>query len=215
MLQTAQKTDPSHFGRHGNESATRPLAHLPDDFHEGVSHSLDYSSDFFALLPLPNNWVQTETATRYTASSLSYRTLYDAQTGFMRARSTNGTLKEPSLLPAGEEIMQNALPPQATFCWALRPLGLIELMGGEKAFTQRLLDQPIKTSVVRGYGLWNPWNEWNGPSSIGQIAISINPAHIPYLFRYSLHPEYTNLLIQQIPQVFHQDFQAFRWWGQW
>ena len=45
----------------------------------------------------------------------------------------------------------------------------------------------------------------------GQIAISINPAfHIPYLFRHSLHPEYTNLLIHQIrSQAFHQDFQAY------
>ncbi|MFR2078583.1 MAG: hypothetical protein ACLS3V_00650 [Streptococcus sp.] len=31
-----------------------------------------------------------------------------------------------------------------------------------------------------------------------------------YLFRYSLHPEYTNLLIHQIrAQAFHQDFQAY------
>ena len=45
----------------------------------------------------------------------------------------------------------------------------------------------------------------------GQIAISNQPSfHIPYLFRHSLHPEYTNLLIHQIrSQAFHQDFQAY------
>ena len=47
MLQTAPKTDPTqHFGRHGNESY-KTLGYLPDDFHESVSHSLDYAySDF-------------------------------------------------------------------------------------------------------------------------------------------------------------------------
>ena len=47
MLQTAQKTDPmQHFGRHGNESY-KVLGYLPEDFHESVSHSLDYAySDF-------------------------------------------------------------------------------------------------------------------------------------------------------------------------
>ena len=52
------KTDPTqHFGRHGNESYTA-LGYLPDDFHESVSHSLDYAYSDFALLPLPSNWVR-------------------------------------------------------------------------------------------------------------------------------------------------------------
>ena len=47
MLQTAQKQILlQHFGRHGNESY-KTLGYLPDDFHESVSHSLDYAySDF-------------------------------------------------------------------------------------------------------------------------------------------------------------------------
>ena len=49
MLQTAQKTDPhQHFGRHGNESY-KALGYLPDDFHESVSHSLDYACSDFCI----------------------------------------------------------------------------------------------------------------------------------------------------------------------
>lgn len=213
MLQTAQKTDPTqHFGRHGNESY-KALGYLPDDFHESVSHSLDYAYSDFCIATVAKQLGQTETATRYTASSLSYRTLYDAQTGFMRARSTNGTFKEPFSPTSWGGDYAECSATQATF-GALHDLsGLIELMGGEKAFTQRLLDLANQKPQfdVRGYGYEIHEMSEMAQAPFGQIAISNQPSfHIPYLFRYSLHPEYTNLLIHQIrSQVFHQDFQAY------
>ena len=45
----------------------------------------------------------------------------------------------------------------------------------------------------------------------GQIAISNQPSfHIPYLFRYSQHPEYTSILIQALrKEAFQPSFQAY------
>ena len=50
------------------------------------------------------------------------------------------TLKNPSLLPAGEVDYAECSATQATFGALHDFSGLIELMGGKKAFTQRLLD---------------------------------------------------------------------------
>ena len=213
MLQTAQKTDPTqHFGRHGNESY-KVLGYLPDDFHESVSHSLDYAYSDFCIATVAKQLGHTETAAHYAASSLSYRTLYDAQTGFMRARSTNGTFKEPFSPTSWGGDYAECSATQATF-GALHDLsGLIELMGGKKAFTQRLLDLANQKPQfdVRGYGYEIHEMSEMAQAPFGQIAISNQPSfHIPYLFRHSLHPEYTNLLIHQIrSQAFHQDFQAY------
>ena len=213
MLQTAQKTDPmQHFGRHGNE-AYKVLGYLPDDFHESVSHSLDYAYSDFCIATVAKQLGHAETAARYATSSLSYRTLYDAQTGFMRARSTNGNFKEPFSPTSWGEDYAECSATQATF-GALHDLsGLIELMGGKKVFTQRLLDLANQRPQfdVRGYGYEIHEMSEMAQAPFGQIAISNQPSfHIPYLFRHSLHPEYTNLLIHQIrSQAFHQDFQAY------
>ena len=112
MLQTAQKQTPLNILVAMAMKATKALGYLPDDFHESVSHSLDYAYSDFCIATVAKQLGHTETAARYAASSLSYRTLYDAQTGFMRARSTNGNFKEPFSPTSWEEIMQNVLPPR-------------------------------------------------------------------------------------------------------
>lgn len=131
----------------------------------------------------------------------------------MRARSTNGNFKEPFSPTSWGGDYAECSATQATF-GALHDLsGLIELMGGKKAFTQRLLDMANQKPQfdVRGYGYEIHEMSEMAQAPFGQIAISNQPSfHIPYLFRHSLHPEYTNLLIHQIrSQAFHQDFQAY------
>ncbi len=104
-------------------------------------------------------------------------------------------LKNPSLLSAGEEIMQNALPPK--LLWALHDLsGLIELLGG--AFTQRLLIWPIKTSIwCKRIAMKSvKWVKW--PSSIWADRQSTQLSHSLTSSVTVFIPNTLDLLIHQI-----------------
>ena len=105
------KTDPTQHLVAMAMKATRPLATYPMIFTKvwAIAQIMLYSD--FLHCYCCKRLGHTETAAHYAASSLSYWTLYDAQTGFMRARSTNGTFKNPSPT-SWEEIMQNALQPR-------------------------------------------------------------------------------------------------------
>ena len=98
------------------------------------------------------------------------------------------TFKEPFSNQLGGDYAECSAT-QATF-GALHDLsGLIEPMGGKKAFTQRLLDLANQRPQfdVRGYGYEIHEMSEMAQAPFGQIAISNQlPAfHIPYLFRYS------------------------------
>ena len=87
MLETAEKEDPSkRYGRQG-ASDYQTLGYLPFDYHESVSHSLDYSYSDFCIASLANKLQQEPVAEQYSQQSLNYQTF---------------------LHTLGVEIMQNA-----------------------------------------------------------------------------------------------------------
>ena len=45
--------------------ATKALGYLPDDFHESVSHSLDYAYSDFCIATVAKQLGHTETVARY------------------------------------------------------------------------------------------------------------------------------------------------------
>ena len=90
MLETAEKDDPSkRYGRQG-ASDYQTLGYLPFDYHESVSHSLDYSYSDFCIASLANKLQQKSVAQRYSQQSLNYQHLFDPETGYMRAKDRNG-----------------------------------------------------------------------------------------------------------------------------
>ncbi len=108
--QTASKDPTQHFGRHIMKSY-KALGYLPDDFHESVSLQLQ----IMLMICIAN--VAKHLAYRNSRSLVllpASPTGHDAQTSFMRARSTNGNFKEPFSYHSWEEIMQNVQQLQAT-----------------------------------------------------------------------------------------------------
>lgn len=213
MLETASKADPLGInGRHGL-AQYQELGYLSIDHHESVSHTLDYAYSDFCIASCAEKLGKIEIAETYKAASQNYRHLFDAETGYMRARDTQGNFR-PDFSPYswGRDYAECSAI-QATLGLLHDIPGLIQLMGGKEAFSNYLLkacqEAPLFETTGYGYEIHEMSEMATAP--FGQLAISNQPSfHIPYLFRYSNYPDYTALLIKTLRQTaFHPSWEAY------
>ena len=213
MLETATKSDPLGInGRHGL-AQYQELGYLSTDHHESVSHTLDYAYSDFCIASCAEKLGKIEIAETYKTASQNYRHLFDAETGYMRARDSQGNFR-PDFSPYswGRDYAECSAI-QATLGVLHDIPGLIQLMGGKESFSNYLLktcqDAPLFETTGYGYEIHEMSEMATDP--FGQVAISNQPSfHIPYLFRYSDYPDYTALLIKTLRQkAFHANWQAY------
>ena len=213
MLETATKADPLGInGRHGL-AQYQELGYLSTDHHESVSHTLDYAYSDFCIASCAEKLGQNDIAETYRTASQNYRHLFDAETGYMRARDGQGNFR-PDFSPYswGRDYAECSAI-QATLGVLHDIPGLIQLMGGKEAFSNYLLkacqEAPLFETTGYGYEIHEMSEMATAP--FGQLAISNQPSfHIPYLFRYSNYPDYTALLIKTLRQkAFHPSWEAY------
>ena len=213
MLETATKSDPLGInGRHGL-AQYQELGYLSTDHHESVSHTLDYAYSDFCIASCAEKLGQNDIAETYRTASQNYRHLFDAETGYMRARDNQGNFR-PDFSPYswGRDYAECSAI-QATLGVLHDIPDLIQLMGGKEAFSNYLLktcqDAPLFETTGYGYEIHEMSEMATAP--FGQLAISNQPSfHIPYLFRYSNYPDYTALLIKTLRQkAFHPSWEAY------
>ena len=213
MLDTAEKEDPSkRYGRHG-ASDYQALGYLPADYHESVSHTLDYSYSDFCIASLASKLQEEQVAQRYTQQARHYQNLFDSETGYMRTKDRQGQFRADFSPYSWGRDYAECSAIQNTLSVFHDIESLKELMGGEAAFTDYLTrlcqDQPYFDVTGYGYEIHEMSEMAN--AHFGQLAISNQPSfHIPYLFRYSAKPEYTSLLIKSLrEEAFQASWQAF------
>ncbi len=213
MIETATKFDSLGInGRHGL-TQYQELGYLSTDHHESVSHTLDYAYSDFCIASCAKKLGQDNIAETYRTASQNYRHLFDAKTGYMRARDNQGNFR-PDFSPYswGRDYAECSAI-QATLGVLHDIPGLIQLMGGREVFSHYLLkacqDAPLFETTGYGYEIHEMSEMSTAP--FGQVAISNQPSfHIPYLFRYSNSPDYTALLIKTLRQkAFHPSWQAY------
>ena len=213
MLETASKADPLGInGRHGL-AQYQELGYLSTDHHESVSHTLDYAYSDFCIASCAKKLGKIKIAENYKAASQNYRHLFDAETGYMRARDNQGNFR-PDFSPYswGRDYAECSAI-QATLGVLHDIPDLIQLMGGKETFSNYLLktcqDAPLFETTGYGYEIHEMSEMATAP--FGQLAISNQPSfHIPYLFRYSDYPDYTALLIKTLRQkAFHPSWEAY------
>ena len=84
MIETATKADPKAInGRHGL-AQYQELGYLSTDYHESVSHTLDYAYSDFCISTCAAKLGQEELAQTYAQYSKNYQNLFDSETGYMR-----------------------------------------------------------------------------------------------------------------------------------
>ena len=203
MIETATKADPKAInGRHGL-AQYQELGYLSTDYHESVSHTLDYAYSDFCISTCAAKLGQEELAQIYAQYSKNYQNLFDPETRYMRARDVDGNFR-PDFSPYswGRDYAECSAI-QASLGVLHDISGLSQLMGGKEVFSNYLLKacQSLPLFETTGYGYEIHEMSEMATAPFGQLAISNQPSfHIPYLFRYSNVPQYTSLLIKTLRQ---------------
>ena len=203
MIETATKADPKAInGRHGL-AQYQELGYLSTDYHESVSHTLDYAYSDSCISTCAAKLGQEEIAQTYAQYAKNYQNLFDSETGYMRARDVDGNFR-PDFSPYSWGRDYAECSAIQTSLGVLHDIsGLSQLMGGKEAFSDYLLKtcQSLPLFETTGYGYEIHEMSEMATAPFGQLAISNQPSfHIPYLFRYSNYPQYTSLLIKTLRQ---------------
>ena len=213
MIETAIKADPKAInGRHGL-AQYQELGYLSTDYHESVSHTLDYAYSDFCISTCAAKLGQENLAQTYAQYAKNYQNLFDSETGYMRARDIDGNFR-PDFSPySWSRDYAECSAIQASLGVLHDISGLSQLMGGKEAFSNYLLKacQSLPLFETTGYGYEIHEMSEMATAPFGQLAISNQPSfHIPYLFRYSNYPQYTSLLIKTLRQkAFRASWDAY------
>jgi len=129
----------SAVGREGVEYYNR-LGYVPYDvgINENAARTLEYATADFSLSRFAAALGKTDDAKLYAQRAQTYRKLYDPLSGWMRGRNKDGSWETPfNPYKWGDAFTEgNALH----YTWAVMQdtQGLIDLMGGDRKFVDRL-----------------------------------------------------------------------------
>lgn len=135
-------------GREGAEYYNQ-LGYVPYDvgINENAARTLEYATADFAISRLAEKLGKTADAKLYAERAQNYRKLYDTQSGWMRGRNKDGSWSTPyNPFKWGDAFTEgNAWH----YSWSVMQdvQGLIDLIGGDKKFVDRL-DSVFTTAPV-------------------------------------------------------------------
>jgi predicted alpha-1,2-mannosidase len=176
---------------------------IPADLEgKSVSKALEFAYNDWTIATLAKSLGRAETATEYFKRASYYRQYFDPQTGFMRAKNSDGKWLEPftptdSNHQGGEYVEGNAW--QWTWFVPHDVAGLMTLFGGREPFAAKLNELFTTSSALTG-------KEISGDITglIGQYAHGNEPSHhIAYLFNWAEQPWRTAEIVSQILTEFY------------
>lgn len=172
------------------------------DINESGSRTLEYAYDDFAIYQLGKVLGKPESETAvYAKHSQNYRHLFDPSVGMMRGKRKDGTFQSPFNPFKWGGVFTEGNSWQYTWEVFHDVQGLIDLMGGEKKFNNKLdslfnlppvFDESYYGSVIHEIREMQVEN-------MGQYAHGNEPGHqITYLYNYSGEPWKTQYLVREI-----------------
>lgn len=169
-----------------------------------VSKALEFAYNYWAIASMASDMGEDDIASEFFKMSKRYRIYYDKELGFMRGKNLDGSWLEPfhprySAHWATPYVEGNAW--QWTWYVPHDVEGLIDLMGGRKAFSVKLDSLFTTSSEVLG-------EEASADITglIGQYAHGNEPSHhIAYLFNAVDQPWRTQEIVSEILDQFYTD----------
>ena len=141
LLKDCNNEGPFDFLGRVGEKYYNSLGYIPSNvgIDYSVSRTLEYSYDDWAMMKLsealgkPRSEIDT-----FAKRAFNYRNVFNKSTNFMRGRNADGSWQSPFIIDAwgGNFIEGSAW--QWTWSVLHDPQGLINLMGGDKAFVAKL-----------------------------------------------------------------------------
>ena len=151
---------------------------------EQVSRTLEYAYDDFLVGTMAHDLGREEDAAAFDKRARNYRNVIDPQTGFARGRYADGSWATPFDPAVAYPYITEGLPYQYTFFVPQDLPGLINLVGGPKAF-----DAKLDSLFAGGY-----YDHGNEPSH-----------HIAYLYNYAGQPWKTQKHVRELLETKYFD----------
>lgn len=187
----------------------RKYGYIPYDKEtRSVSTTLEYAYDDWCIAQMAKMLNHQADYDIFLQRSKAYLHLFDPQTGFMRAKNSEGEFLEPfePLKPEHQKesyVEGNAW--QWTFFVPHNPESLIELYGGADQFSNKL-DQLFSTV---DHDLARAASVPDMSGLIGQYAHGNEPSHhIPYLYNYAGKPWKTQEIVHRIIAALYKNSPA-------
>ena len=185
------------YGPYGDLGDYMKLGYVPIDKEpEGASKTLEYAYDDWSLAQMARARGKTDLAATFTRRAANWRHAWDAKTGFMRARLSNGSFREPFNPEAAGYGSDYTEGNAWQYSWYVPQdvAGLITAMGGDAKFITKL-DQLFHAKVDPGHFK----NVEDITGLIGWYAHGNEPSHhIAYLYDYAGAPWKTQQRLKQI-----------------
>ena len=173
----------------------------------GTSKTLEYAYDDFCAATLAAAAGRATEAAAFKKSAMNYTNVFDPATGFMRGRQENGSWYEPfdPIEWGGPFIEGNAWQ----WNWSVMQdiPGLIQLLGGDEAFANKLdamFNAGSAVKVGTYHFMIHEMNEMVA-QNLGQYAHGNEPVHHAiYLYDYAGQPWKTQARIRQVMDLLYQ-----------
>lgn len=186
--------------------AYRQLGYVPQDKHGwSVTMTLEYAYDDWCIAQVAKKLGFAEDAALFEKRAAGYKHLFDKQTGFFRAKKSDGSWVEPfdpyysehgfeGMYIEGTAWQHTFFVPHAVNAYA-------DLLGGKNKLIEKLDSLFTTTSVMHGD---NVSNDISG--LIGQYAHGNEPSHhIAYMYAALGQPQKTAQRVRQILTTLYSD----------
>ena len=181
------------------------LGFVPEDKRpNSASTTLEYAYDDYTIHQMAKELGNTNISEEFGKRALAYKNLFDTNTGFMRAKLSNGQFKEPfdPLATHGQGYIEGNAWTYSLFV-PHNIKGLTALLGGEKRLEQRLdsiftMTLPAQyyahTEDIEAVGIMGNYVHGNEPGH-----------HIPYMYSYIGKPWKTQAIARKIMSTMYHN----------
>lgn len=193
----------SSTGRLGHEYYNK-LGYVPCDvkIHENAARTLEYAYDDWCIYKLAKELKRPKKEIKLFAErAMNYKNLFDSETKLMRGKKENGEFMKPfSPLKWGDAFTEGN---SWHYTWSVfhDPQGLIDLMGGDKAFVS-MLDSVFSVPPVFDdsyYGFVIHEIREMTVMNMGNYAHGNQPIqHMIYLYNYAKQPWKAQYWLRQV-----------------
>lgn len=184
--------------------AIKEVGYIPAERHgESVAMAMEYAIDDWCIAQMAKALGKQEDETYFSGRAKAYREYFDPATKFMRGKLSDGTWREPFDPVASSHRRDDYCEGNGwQYLWLVPhdPEGLIDLLGGDEAFGEKL-DQLFAVESVKSEGA-----SADISGLIGQYAHGNEPGHhTTYLYAFVGQQWKTAKLVRQILTTLYSD----------
>lgn len=190
-------TSSAEYGPYGGLQHYMKLGYVPIDLEpEAASKTVEYAFDDWTIARMAEKMGKQDIAARYYQRAQNYRNSFDVKTGFLRARKSDGSFREP-FDPVRSNFGSDYTEGSAwQYSWYMPHdnAGLIKMLGGDQALQDKI-DQVFDARVDDN--VYAHMEDISG--LIGHYAHGNEPSHhVAYLYNYAGAPWKTQQRLTQV-----------------